>query len=75
MMNWLRWWLACFLWAWTGGSAGRAVDWTPCWCNTCGWQGPRRWLRHGYHAGGDLEDVEPWDYCPRCGVDHIEEAD
>jgi predicted Zn-ribbon and HTH transcriptional regulator len=74
--NLLRWWLARFLWAWQlrlGGGHGRHVDWMPVECLECGWRGPERWLRHGYENDGTGEDVEPVDYCPRCGSDHVEE--
>jgi len=74
--NWLRWWLACLLWARQqrlGGAHGRGVDWNPCWCMRCGWQGPRRWLVHGYRAGGDREEVELVDFCPKSNSDHVEE--
>ncbi len=32
----------------------------------CGWAGPVRFLTHGYCDDG-MGDVEPQDFCPRCG--------
>ena len=45
---------------------GRHVDPDPVMCRRCLWAGMRRWCVHGYEAVGD-DDVEPCDYCPRCG--------
>lgn len=77
-MNWLRWWLAKFLGARQlrlGGGHGRHVDWAPCWCMSCGWQGPVRWLVHGYEDDGNGEDVEPVDFCPKCNSERVEGGD
>ncbi len=49
-------------WGW-----GRHDDPTPIRCHVCGWAGMTRWLYHGYADDGSGEDVEPQDYCPRCG--------
>jgi hypothetical protein len=75
MMNWLRLVIARIMWARQvnlGGLGGRHVDWTPAECMKCGWQGPVRWLRHDYQDDG-AGDVEPADYCPRCGSYDVEE--
>lgn len=76
MANWLRLLLARVLWAWQqkhGGGHGRCTDWAPVSCSVCGWAGPVRWLRHDYQDDGSGEDVEPADFCPRCGSGQVEE--
>lgn len=76
MANWLRLLLSRALWAWQakhGGGSGRHNMWAPARCSECGWAGPTRRLVHGYQDDGSGEDVEPVDYCPRCGGSHLEE--
>jgi hypothetical protein len=76
MINYLRWWMAKFLWIYQlrlGGDGGRHVDWTPAECLACGWRGSVRWLWHGYQDDGTGEDVEPVDECPKCGSDDVKE--
>lgn len=47
---------------------GRHDDPTPIMCPRCLWAGPRRWLVHTY-CGVGVDDVEPVDECPRCGLE------
>ncbi len=66
----LRCWISRLMWVRQqrlSGGHGRHVDWAPVECLECGWRGPERWLRHDYKNDSTGMDVEPVDYCPRCG--------
>ena len=50
----------CIMW-------GRRESPIPIKCE-CGWAGMIRWLIHTYE-GDDYGEVDPVDYCPRCGIE------
>ena len=62
---WLWPWRLSWL-PWLPSFQGRHTDPDPVMCRRCLWAGMRRWCVHGYAAVGE-DDVEPCDYCPRCG--------
>ena len=47
------------------------THWVKC---PCGWEGYSADMTHGYISHGNPEncDVEPVDYCPKCGIDEGE---
>ncbi len=49
---------------------GRHASPIPRQCHSCGYIGLEKWFNHGYKAVSPYrDDVEPCDYCPRCGAD------
>jgi hypothetical protein len=73
---WLIWGFGRWLWKADDHSSwqwywrsGRQTSWYPVRCAACGWRGPERWAEHNYAGESHSEDVEPTDYCPRCGTE------
>jgi hypothetical protein len=71
---WALWGFGRWLWHAEGHGdwqdywrSGRHTSWYPLRCAACGWRGPECWAEHGYAGDSGSEDVEPTDYCPRCG--------
>lgn len=69
---WAVTWIALRVRRWRGVPLpmfwGRRDSPEPVRCE-CGWAGMTRWLVHDYQDDGSGQDVEPVDYCPRCGGD------